>query len=589
LLDVHPPLIFVKSLLKELVVTTKRFINIFVVGKCMAFIVKKNIHGKDYYYLNETKRVDDKVVSKCLAYLGKTKKDAEKKAKEIIKKAQSSEKEIKKEKIKVERKSKPFQETKLSIEDMNLFCKRKGFVYQSGEIYGGLAGFWDFGHLGVELKNNIKRAWWDFHVYQREDIVGIDGSILTHPRVWEASGHVDSFSDLFVICKKCKKPDKIDKNELGKVKCKCGGDYDDKSAKEFKLMFETNIGESLKGYLRPETAQLIFANFKSVYDNARMKLPFGIAQVGKAFRNEIAPRDFLFRSREFEQMEIEYFVKSNESCPYKVPDEEILIYSAEAQEKNQEPTKMKIKDALKKGIIKKDWHAYWLVTEFLWFKNLGANPNNFRIRQHKKDELAHYSSDCWDLEYNFPFGWKELEGIADRGDYDLSQHEKFSKRDLKVFDEDKKEKILPQVICEPSLGVERAFLVFMFDSYYQDNQRDNVILKLHPKLAPVKAAVFPIVKQPKFEKISENIVEDLKKEWNVIYDRSGSIGRRYARNDEIGTPYCITIDTDSLKNKDVTIRDRDTKKQIRVKISELKRILRELIDCKIKFEEIKRK
>lgn len=546
----------------------------------MAFIVRKTIGNNDYYYLNENKRVDGKVKTKTLAYLGKTKKQAEKKAKEIKIKMEN-------EQIKGKRKSKKVEipSTKISIEDMAVFCKRKGFVYQSADIYGGLAGFWDFGHLGSELKNNIKKEWWKAHVWQRQDIVGIDGSIITNPLVWKASGHVDSFSDIFVVCKKCKKPEKIDRTELGKVKCpRCGGDFDEKNAKEFKLMFETIVGENEKAYLRPETAQLIFTNFKNVYDNARMKLPCGIAQVGKAFRNEIAPRDFLFRCREFEQMEIEYFVEPNQKCDYKIPDVKIFILSADSQKKNKEPVKMKISDALKKGIIKKDWHAYWLATEFLWFVNLGANPDNFRIRQHKKDELAHYSSDCWDLEYKFPFGWKELEGIADRQDYDLSQHEKFSKKDLKIFDEDLKKKVLPHVICEPSLGLERAFLVFMFDSYYYDNKRENVVLKLHPKIAPIKAAIFPIVKGDNFKKISLNIFDDLKQEWNVIYDESASIGRRYARNDEIGTPFCITIDEKSLKNKDITIRERDSKKQIRVKISELRDILKKLINKQIKFE-----
>jgi len=537
----------------------------------MAFIVKKTIHDREYYYLNENKRVNGKVKTKTIAYLGKTKKGAEKRAKEILKKPKQKE-PIKK---------KPVQEkpTKISIEDMAVFCKRRGFVYQSGEIYGGFAGFWDFGHLGVEMKNNIKKAWWQFHVTGREDVVGIDGSIITHPQTWKASGHIDSFSDLIVVCKKCRKPGKVDRNEIGKVKCEfCGGDYDEKTAKEFKLMFETNVGESGKAYLRPETAQLIFTNFKSVYENSRMKLPFGIAQIGKAFRNEIAPRDFLFRSREFEQMEIEYFINPDESShSYKIPDVKIFVYSAEAQEKNQEPVKMKIKDALKKGIIKKYWHAYWLATELSWFLNLGANSENFRIRQHPKSELSHYSTDTWDIEYNFPFGWKELEGIADRGNYDLSQHEKSSKKDLKIFDEISKSKILPPVICEPSLGVERAFLVFMFDSYFYDKERGNVVLKLQPKLAPIKAAVFPIVKKERYEKLSKEIFEDLRREWNVVYDKSGSIGRRYARNDEIGTPFCITIDQDSLKKKDVTIRDRDTTDQIRIKIKDLKEIFRKII------------
>lgn len=541
----------------------------------MAFIVKKKIHNREYYYLNENKRVDGKVKTKTLAYLGKTRREAEQRAKAILHKP----KEVKR----IVSKAKE-QHKRLSIEELAVFCKRKGFVYQSGEIYGGLAGFWDFGHLGVELKNNIKNAWWDFHVRQREDVVGIDGSIITHPQVWKASGHLDSFVDVEVMNKKTKEKFKVDKFEAEKYSKNPG--YEVKG--EFNPMFTTNVGpvvsDSVKAYLRPETAQLIFTNFKSVQDNARMSLPFGIAQVGKAFRNEIAPRDFLFRSREFEQMEIEYFIRKNEPCPYKIPNEKVLVYSAEAQKSGKEPVEMKIKDALKQGIIRKDWHAYWLAMEFLWFKKLGANPDNLRIRQHLSEEISHYSSDTWDLEYKFPFGWKELEGIADRGNYDLSQHEKSSGKDLKLFDEKTKEKISPVVICEPSLGVERAFLVFMFDSYFYDAERENVVLKLHPKLAPIKAAVFPIVKKEKFEQISEDVVADLKQEWNVIYDRSGSIGRRYARNDEIGTPFCITIDEESIKKKDVTIRNRDTKKQIRVKISELRNILRDLIGGTIEFE-----
>ncbi len=539
----------------------------------MAFIVKKRIHGKDYYYLQKSKRIGGKVKSICLGYLGKTRKDAEKNMKNIL------EKEDKKDSPKKEIvDSFQLEKKKISIEELAIFCKRKGFVYLSGEIYGGLSGFWDFGHLGTGLKNNLKDEWWKFHVVQRGDMVGIDGSIITSPEVWKASGHTDNFNDVLVICKKCKKPAKIDRHELGKVKCECGGDYDEKTAKNIQLMFETNVGDKGKAFLRPETAQLIFTNFKSVYDNTRMKLPFGIAQIGKVFRNEIAPRDFLFRSREFEQMELEYFTSENQPCPYPIPSVEILIYSAEAQNKEEEPIKMKIKDALKKGIIKKDWHAYWLATEFIWFKSLGANPENFRLRQHKKDELAHYSTDCWDLEYHFPFGWKELEGIADRGTFDLNQHEKFSKKDLRIFDEGSKQKIIPQVICEPSLGVDRAFLVFMFDSFFYDKSKENIVLKIHPKLAPVKAAVFPIVKRKDFEKISEEIVEELRQEWNINYDQSGSIGRRYARNDEIGTPFCITIDEKTLQKHDVTVRWRDTGEQVRIKIKALKESLRKAIN-----------
>jgi len=541
----------------------------------MAFIVKKKISGKEYYYLNETKRVDGKVVSKCLAYLGKDKKEAEKKAKGILEGGKIVEE--KSDKIN------KLKQTNLSIEDLAAFCKRKGFVYPSGDIYGGFAGFWDFGHLGVELKNNLKQSWWNFFVRGREDVVGIDGAIITNPKVWKASGHEDSFSDVLVTCKNCKKVDKVDKHETGKVKCAhCGGKIDWENAKEIKQMFRTDVGIDAFAYLRPETAQLIFADFKLVQENARLKLPFGIAQMGKSFRNEIAPRDFLFRLREFEQMEIEYFVDPNETFPYKIGNSEILIYSEENQKKGEEPVRMKFKDAFEKKIIGTDWHAYWLEQELLWFVNLGANPKKFRIRQHISDEKSHYAVDTWDMEYEFPFGWKELQGIANRADFDLKQHQEHSKTKMGVMNS-AGEKIIPHVVCEPSQGVERALLVFLFDAYNL-NEKGDIVLKLHPKLAPVKAAIFPIVKQPEFEKMAAGVVDDLKKDWNVVYDKSGSIGRRYARNDEIGTPFCITIDFDSLKNKDVTIRDRDTTKQIRVKIFELKNVLRQLVDGEISFE-----
>ena len=539
------------------------------------FIVKKKIHGKDYFYLRESKRVDGKVKSVDLGYLGKTREEAEEKLKQRLKKESSQN-------IKMEKEI--FHE-KISADELAMFCKKKGFIYPSAEIYGGFAGFWDFGNLGVELNNNIKKEWWKFHVLKRQDVVGIDGSIITNPKVWEASGHVERFLDIAVVNKKTKEKFKVDKFELKKYEN--NPDYEIKG--EFNPMFSTNVGpiakDAIKAYLRPETAQSIFINFKVVQESARMKLAFGIAQIGKSFRNEIAPRNFLFRSREFEQMEIEYFIKPGQKCPYEIPDEEILVYSAETQAKKQEPVKMKIRDAFKKGIIKKEWHAYWLALEFSWFKNLGANPDNFRIRQHLEQEKSHYAVDTWDLEYNFPFGWKELEGIADRGNFDLSQHEKFSKKDLHIFDEETKKKILPEVICEPSLGVGRALMVFMFDAYYKDKEKENIILKLSPKLAPIKAAVFPIVKRVEFEEIAMQVLKDLGEEWNVVYDKSGSIGRRYARNDEVGTPFCITIDEESLKKKDVTIRERDTAKQIRVKLSELKNALRDLINEKIKFED----
>ena len=494
------------------------------------------------------------------------------------------------------------EKPKLTIEEMATFCKRKGYVYPSSEIYGGIAGFYDFAHLGVELKNNIKKEWWAAFVHQRDDIVGIDGSIITNPMVWKASGHIDGFTDVLVDCKKCGSRFRADTlledklkietagisiEEIGKkikdnkVKCpKCGSELD--QPKKFNLMFATNVGpvqtSASVAYLRPETAQVIFTNFRLVQENARLKLPFGIAQIGKSFRNEISPRDFLFRMREFEQMEIEYFVnaeKQNE-CPFidEVMDYELNVFSAEMQNHNKKMERMPIKECLSKKIIKTRWHAYWLVKMHKWFVELGASPEHFRIRQHVKDELSHYALDTWDLEYEFPFGWKELQGLSNRTDFDLKQHMEHSKTDLSIFDEETKKKILPHVICEPSQGVERAFLVFMFDAYHFDKSRDNVVLKLHPKLAPVKIGVFPLVSNKKelVEKAKE-IHNELRKEWTCTFDVSGSIGRRYARADEIGVYACITVDFESLEDDDVTIRSRDTTEQVRVKIKDLKDVI----------------
>lgn len=553
----------------------------------MSFIIKKKIHDKEYYYLNQTKRVDGKVKTKTIAYLGKNKKDAEKKAKEIIGKKDEELNSMKKDKIteeKMEKSEQKKESTEINVEDMAAFCRRKGFVYPSGEIYGGLSGFWDFGVFGTEMEKNLKDSWWKFHVYQRDDIVGMDGAIITNPKVWEASGHVQSFVDVAVVNKKTKEKFKVDKFEAEKYR----NDFHYEVKGEFNPMFTTNVGpvteDSIKSYLRPETAQLIFANFKNIADNSRLKLPFGIAQIGKSFRNEIAPRDFLFRCREFEQMEIEYFIDPRKECSYEIPDVEIIVYSEKMQKENSEAERMKMEQAHKKGIIKTKWHAYWLAQELLWFESLGVRMEKFRIRQHVSDEKSHYSADTWDFEYEFPFGWKELLGMANRTDYDLKQHEEVSKKDMKIFDEETKEKFLPHVVCEPSLGVGRAFLVFLFEAYYYNKERDNIVLRLHPKLAPVKAAVFPIVKKEEFESMADEVVKDLRKDWNILYDKSGSIGRRYARNDEIGTPFCITIDGDSIKNKDVTIRERDSGKQIRVKIAEIREILRKLINGEIKFE-----
>jgi glycyl-tRNA synthetase len=503
----------------------------------------------------------------------------------------------------------------LNIDDMAVFCKQKGFVYPSSEIYGGMAGFFDYGPYGTELKNNLKNEWWKSHVQSRQDIVGIDGSIICNPKVWVASGHVTGFGDVLVECKKCHERMRADHlleeqlkieaeglspEDFGKlikennIKCsKCGGKELDEP-KTFNLLFKTSVGsvegEKSVAYLRGETAQIIFAEFKNVYETSRLKLPCGIAQMGKAFRNEIAPRHFLFRCREFEQMEIEYFIhpKKHGECPFvdSVMDEKFLIYSADMQEKKQDATEMTAKEALDKKIIKSPWHAYWLAIEQRWFLDLGARKEHFRVRQHRKDELAHYSSDCWDLEYRFPWGWKELEGIADRSDFDLQQHMKHSKKDLSIYDEEAKEKIVPHVVAEPSLGVDRSFLVFMFDAYDDDKERGNIVLHFHPKLAPIKVAVLPLVN--KLNDKAKEVFDIVKSDMFCFYDKSGSVGRRYARQDELGTPFCVTVDFESLENDDVTIRDRETTEQARIKIDELKQTLKELISGELKFDELKK-
>lgn len=480
----------------------------------------------------------------------------------------------------------------INIDELAVFCKRKGFVYPSAEIYGGLAGFWDYGHLGVELINNLKKEWWKSHVHQRADIEGIDGSIITNPKVWEASGHVGSFVDVAVVCKKCGHKGKIDRHESGKAKCeKCSGELIIKG--EFNPMFVTNVGpvkeESVKAYLRPETAQLIFSNFKSVQENARLKLPFGIAQIGKAFRNEISPREFLFRCREFEQMEIEYFIARGMKCPYidEIKKIKLMIYSEDMQKSKKEPKTMEIYKAWEKGVIKSDWHAYWIATEYSWFILLGANPDKFRARQHISEEKSHYAVDTWDLEYNFPMGWRELQGFANRGDFDLTQHQKYSGKNLEINDVNAG-RVLPDVVCEPSLGVGRAFLVFMLDAYGFNKKRENVVLRLSPKLAPYKAAVFPLISKGQVLEAAKEVYKDLLEEFNVFFDVSGSIGRRYARQDEIGTPYCITIDEQSLKDKSLTIRERDTTKQIRIKLYGLRDALRRLINDEVSFSNMGR-
>ncbi len=550
------------------------------------YIVKQNIHGKDYFYLRKSVREGDKIKSKHMAYLGKTREEAEQKMTEIIKNGNDTYENM-------ESKSKLIHK-KISVEELAKFCKEKGFVYRSSDIYGGFSGFWDFGPLGIELFNNLKREWWNFFVHEKENIVGMEGSIISHPRTWKASGHIENFNDVFVKCKKCGKTGKLDENELGKVNCPdCGGEYDAQG--KFNLMFETGVGvgDNLqKSYLRGETAQGMFLDFKLISQTTRQQLPFGVAQIGRCFRNEIAPRDFLFRSREFHIGEFEFFINPEEKKCDLLDEEhlnvEISFLSEELQIINSgELEKIKIKDLVEKNKLE-EWHAYWLSEQIIWFRKLGLEE--IKIREHTKEELSHYSSATFDIDYEYPFGSKEVAGNANRGQFDLTQHANESKEKMEIFDEKYKNKIVPKVI-EPTFGMERIFLALLTKAYCVDvqnkDEKENVVLKLPLKLAPVKIAVFPLVKRNDFEKISEDIVKDLRKEeYNVIYDKSGSIGRRYARNDEIGTPFCVTIDDDSLENKKVTIRFRDTKEQKKVKINDLKKIFRDLFSEKINFEKL---
>jgi glycyl-tRNA synthetase len=415
-------------------------------------------------------------------------------------------------------------------------CKRRGFIFPSSEIYGGLGACYDYGPLGVELKNNVKKAWWKAAVQERDDMVGLDASILMHPQTWVASGHVEGFADPLVECKQCKQRWRADHIKDGKCPA-CGGELTE--PRMFNLMFKTFVGpvedEASVAYLRPETAQGIFVNFQNVLNSTRKKLPFGIAQMGKSFRNEITTGNFIFRMREFEQMEIEYFVRPG-------TDEQ--------------------------------WFKHWVEERFNWYTNLGIKKDNLRLRQHAKDELAHYARDCYDIEYLFPIGWSEIEGIANRTDFDLKQHAKFSGKDLSYFDEETKEHTIPYVI-EPSAGVDRSVLAFLADSYDEEKDKEGlrVILRLHYALAPIKTAVLPLSRNEKLLPISREIYNSLRNCWMVQYDDAQSIGRRYRRQDEIGTPFCVTIDFQSLEDKQVTIRERDKMRQIRVPIEVLKSTL----------------
>ena len=426
--------------------------------------------------------------------------------------------------------------SKVTMDKIVSLCRRRGFVFQSSEIYGGLASCWDFGPLGVELKRNIKDAWWKDMVQSRDDMVGIETSILMHPQVWVASGHIKNFHDPLVECKSCQKRWRAD--ELTEQKCPaCGGELTE--PRQFNMMFKTFMGPvedtSAVVYLRPETAQGMFVNFQNVVTSSRKKLPFGIAQTGRSFRNEITTGNFIFRDREFEQMEIEYFVKPG------------------TQEK---------------------WFEYWVNERFNWYLKMGIKKEHLMLRQHCKEELAHYALACSDIQYLFPMGWGELEGIASRGDFDLTQHSNVSGKTLNYNDDETKEHYLPYVI-EPSAGVDRGVLAFLCDAYDEDvaDGEERVILRFNPRIAPVKAAILPLSKKEPLASLARTIFNNLRSDWVVQYDDTQSIGRRYRRQDEIGTPFCVTVDFQSIEDNQVTVRERDSMTQIRIPIAALKATL----------------
>ncbi len=416
--------------------------------------------------------------------------------------------------------------------------KRRGFVFQSSEIYGGLNATWDYGPLGVELKRNVKDAWWRSVVHERDDMVGLDAAILMNPQVWVTSGHVESFSDPLVECRECHHRFRLEDLPGGTACPDCGGPLTD--PRQFNLMFKTFMGPTEDSanqiYMRPETAQGIFVNFANVLVSSRRKLPFGIAQIGKAFRNEITPGNFTFRTREFEQMEIEYFVKPGTDD---------------------------------------DWLDSWVKERMAWYIRYGIREENLRLRRHGEDELAHYARDCYDIQYRFPWGWGELEGIANRTDYDLRHHGEASGSDLTFFDDGTKERYYPYVI-EPSGGVDRAALAFLLDAY--DEEPDNpsaekpevrAVLKFHKDIAPYKVALLPLSRNERLVPVARQVFDMVRRRFAAQYDDSQSIGRRYRRQDEIGTPYCVTVDFDSLDDEAVTIRDRDSMEQERVPIAGL--------------------
>jgi len=444
------------------------------------------------------------------------------------------------------------------MEKIVSLAKRKGFIFQSSEIYGGFASCYDYGPIGIELKNNIKKAWWDEMTKNHDNIVGLDAAILMSPQIWQASGHLTAgFADTLVECKGCHKRFRVD--EVGKKCPECGSQLI--HPRKFNLMMKTFVGpledKAAVTYLRAETCQGIYVNFNNILKSMRLKIPFGVAQIGKSFRNEITPKDFTYRTREFEQMEMQWF------CNPKEADK---------------------------------WFNFWKEERMKWYLSLGIKKDNIRFREHKKEELAHYAKKAVDIEYHFPFGWKEIEGIHNRGDWDLKNHSRFSKNDLSYLDEESKEKYIPFII-ETSGGIDRSLLVFLIDAYTEvkggrtktteSTKEVEVLLKFDKKLAPIKVAVLPLVKnKPGLVKKAEEIYNLLKPHFACQYDEVGSIGRRYRRQDEIGTIFCVTCDFETLKNNDVTIRYRDTMEQIRVEIEKLSDTLKKLLNNEIEFKEV---
>jgi glycyl-tRNA synthetase len=429
----------------------------------------------------------------------------------------------------------------VTMDEIVALCKRRGFVFPTSEIYGGLGSTYDYGHYGVLLRNNVKGEWWRAMLQERDDIVALDSAILQHPRTWEASGHLEGFTDPLVECRTCKqrfRADKLEDSSCGRKPSKHPGETEEcdlLEARQFNLMFETHIGpvvdDASVAYLRPETAQGIFVNFKNVLQFARRKPPFGIAQIGKSFRNEITTGNFVFRTREFEQMEMEFFVPPGEA---------------------------------------EKWHRHWLDERMRWYTDLGIRPDHLQLRPHDPDELSHYSSATSDIEYLFPMGWSELEGIANRGDFDLTQHAKFSGEKLEYFDQEKGERYVPHVI-EPAAGVDRTMLAFLVDSFQTEEVegRQRTVLRLHPRLAPVKAAVLPLVSKEGMPEKAREVFDSVRRRVPAEYDEGGSIGKRYRRQDEIGTPWGITVDGQTMDDDTVTLRDRDSLEQTRVPIEGL--------------------